>query len=65
MDIDYDRFAHIPKVYVECKKDHALTLDAQRLMAAKYKCLHVALDTDHSPFLSTPKELVEILLHAD
>jgi len=51
----------IPSTYVICSDDQALHPELQERMAAR--CTDsVTLDTDHSPFLSTPEELARILL---
>jgi len=51
----------IPSTYVYCGRDEAVHPDHQAVMAAR--CTRrVDLDTDHSPFLSMPVELAEILV---
>ncbi|MGE0878752.1 MAG: alpha/beta fold hydrolase [Acidimicrobiia bacterium] len=50
-----------PTTYVVCERDRAVLPDAQRAMAANATMTR-SIDTDHSPFLSAPGELVEILL---
>jgi pimeloyl-ACP methyl ester carboxylesterase len=53
-----ERFGRVPRVYVECLRDRALSLDLQRRMQAALPCARtIALDTDHSPFLSASGEL--------
>jgi len=48
----------IPKVYVECTQDRAISLHRQRAMADRFEFERiVTMDTDHSPFLSRPDEL--------
>jgi len=48
----------VPRVYVECTQDRAISLDRQRAMRARFDFERVVtLDTDHSPFLSRPDEL--------
>jgi pimeloyl-ACP methyl ester carboxylesterase len=55
----------LPRVYVECVRDVAVSLDHQRAMRTHLAWDRVcALDTDHSPFLSAPEALVEPLLAA-
>lgn len=57
------RFGRVPRAYVECRRDRAIPLELQRRMALDSTCPVVAsLDTDHSPFFSTPDALVEALL---
>jgi pimeloyl-ACP methyl ester carboxylesterase len=52
-----------PRFYVACERDRALTIERQRAMASRagIECV-VTLDTDHSPFYSTPDELAHHLL---
>jgi pimeloyl-ACP methyl ester carboxylesterase len=53
----------VPRVYVECLRDRAITIDAQRAMQGAAGCERVlTIDTDHSPFLSRPRELADHLL---
>lgn len=57
-----ERFGSVPRAYVECTADRAVTLSAQRAMQAVLPCGPVlTLDTDHSPFLSRPAPLAEWL----
>lgn len=56
------RFARIPRAYIECLRDNAIPIRAQRGMAASLPGTEVAtLDTDHSPFLCAPDALTAIL----
>ncbi|HEY8507238.1 MAG TPA: alpha/beta fold hydrolase [Steroidobacteraceae bacterium] len=56
-------FGRVPRVYVECLQDRAIALSLQRQMHTATPCQRVAsINTDHSPFLSRPDELAEILL---
>jgi pimeloyl-ACP methyl ester carboxylesterase len=58
-------FGSVPRMYVECARDRAMTLRSQRRMQSALPCRDViTLDTDHSPFLSRPDELVAALLRA-
>ena len=57
------RFGSVPRVYIECLRDKAIPVALQRRMARNAACDIVAsLDTDHSPFFSTPVSLVDCLL---
>jgi len=57
------RFGRVPRVYVECADDRAITHAAQRKMQAALPCRErVVLDSDHSPFFCRPDELTEALL---
>jgi pimeloyl-ACP methyl ester carboxylesterase len=52
-----------PRFYVACARDRALTIERQRAMASRAGIERVvSLDTDHSPFYSTPDELAHHLL---
>ena len=60
------RFGRIPRAYIECRRDQAIPVELQRRMARQSDCPVVAsLDTDHSPFFSTPDALVAELLRLD
>ena len=53
-----DRAGRIPRVYIECLRDRAISIAAQRRMVAARPCAKVlTLDTDHSPFYSAPDAL--------
>lgn len=54
-------FGSIPKTYIECLKDNAISIQDQRRMYRKVQCHVETLDTDHSPFFSAPEQLVRIL----
>jgi pimeloyl-ACP methyl ester carboxylesterase len=55
-------FGRVPRYYVECLQDHALSISTQRRMYQAAGISRVAtLDTDHSPFLSCPKDLAAAL----
>lgn len=56
-------FGRVPRVYVECLRDRAITIQNQRKMHANLPCREVVtMDTDHSPFYSAPEELADHLL---
>jgi pimeloyl-ACP methyl ester carboxylesterase len=55
-----ERWGRIPRYYIECARDQAITLKLQRAMQKESPCRQVfSIDTDHSPFLSAPQELAE------
>ncbi|MEH2464727.1 alpha/beta fold hydrolase [Nostoc sp.] len=55
-------FGRVPRVYIECLQDRAISISVQRQMQAALPChLAMAMDTSHSPFLSHPKVLVNNL----
>jgi pimeloyl-ACP methyl ester carboxylesterase len=56
------RFETLPRAYVECTRDRAIPLDAQRRMRELLPCDRVlTLETDHSPFFSKTTELAQWL----
>lgn len=56
------RFGSVPRSYVRCTQDHAISIQLQDLMVARQPCQRVAsLDSSHSPFLSMPREFVAAL----
>jgi pimeloyl-ACP methyl ester carboxylesterase len=56
------RYGTVPRHYIECLDDRAITIADQRRMQALQPCASVtSLDTDHSPFLSAPNDLVNAL----
>lgn len=63
VSITEERAGSVRRVYVECVRDRAISIAKQREMHAARPCERVlAIDTDHSPFLSRPKELAAHLL---
>jgi pimeloyl-ACP methyl ester carboxylesterase len=58
-----ERFGRVRRAYVKCLRDNAIPIAMQRAMIAAQPCEKVfTLDTDHSPFYSTPEELAGQLL---
>jgi hypothetical protein len=51
-----------PSSYVFTQDDNALSLAAQEVFAAKLDCPSQAIWSDHSPFLSHPQELADLLI---
>ena len=63
VSITEERAGSVRRVYIECLRDGAVPVSLQRTMHAARPCERVfELDTDHSPFLSTPDALADILL---
>ncbi|MBN8827229.1 MAG: alpha/beta fold hydrolase [Sphingobacteriia bacterium] len=56
-----EKYGSIPKIYIECIFDGGLPIEVQRKMVKEQPCKVYSLETDHSPFFSTPKKLVQIL----
>ena len=58
-----DNFGRVPRFYIECTEDRAVTPFIQRRMYEDTPCKKVyQLATSHSPFFSKPVELVETFL---
>jgi pimeloyl-ACP methyl ester carboxylesterase len=56
------RFGSVPRHYIECTLDQTIPIDQQRAMQAALPCASVAtLESGHSPFLSMPERLADIL----
>jgi len=56
-----ERWGQIPRYYVECTRDRALTPKLQREMQRQTPCRQTfTIDTDHSPFFSAPQHLADI-----
>ncbi len=61
-DISKSAFQNIPQFYIKCLRDQAVLPVFQDKMIAKLNQPTILeLDADHSPFLSNPEGLVEIL----
>jgi pimeloyl-ACP methyl ester carboxylesterase len=64
LQLTEENFGSVPRVYIECTEDKAVTPFIQRKMYTETPCEKVySLPTSHSPFFSRPKELVDILVH--
>ncbi len=58
-----ERWGRIPRYYIECARDRAITLMLQREMQKHSPCRQTfAIATDHSPFFSAKEELADIFL---
>ncbi|HMQ48659.1 MAG TPA: alpha/beta fold hydrolase [Saprospiraceae bacterium] len=58
-----ERYGSVPRYYIECTEDRAVTSFIQRKMYTETPCKKVyQMATSHSPFFSRPEELVEIFL---
>jgi pimeloyl-ACP methyl ester carboxylesterase len=56
-------FGRVPRDYIECTEDRAISIARQRRMHTALPCRRVfTLETDHSPFFSTPDALADCLL---
>lgn len=62
VDTTEENFGSVPRIYIECLRDQAITLKTQRTMRENLPCEDIrTLDTSHSAFLSAPKALVDHL----
>lgn len=53
----------VPRIYIECLQDAALTVDHQRAIRSGVAWDEVfSLDTGHSPFFSAPEQLADHLM---
>lgn len=53
-----DRWGSVPRTYIECTADRAISLAAQRAMYSLLPCQRIMMmTTSHSPFLSDPDSL--------
>jgi pimeloyl-ACP methyl ester carboxylesterase len=58
-----ENYGRVPRVYIEALQDKAITLPLQKYFQAQLPCKKViTIDSDHSPFFSRPKEVVQALL---
>ena len=63
ISISDDKYGTVPRYYIECTEDRAITPPLQQMMYKEMPCERVyKMDTSHSPFFSNPQELVDILL---
>jgi pimeloyl-ACP methyl ester carboxylesterase len=57
-----ERFGRVDKVYIHCSLDNAISLGRQRQFAAKWPLRRsLMLESGHSPFLSMPARLAQML----
>jgi pimeloyl-ACP methyl ester carboxylesterase len=54
----------IPSSYIVCGEDRAIPAELQRAMAARATDVHELPDAGHSPFLSMPERLAEVVTAA-
>lgn len=65
LSLSAERFGRVPRVYIECSEDRAVTPALQRRMLEDTPCDRVfTLPTGHSPFFSQPALLAKVLLEA-
>lgn len=62
LELTEENFGRVPRYYIECTEDKAVTPFIQRKMYTEMPCEKVySLPTSHSPFFSKPQELSDIL----
>ena len=61
VNLTNERFGCTPKVYIECTKDNAISIELQKMMCARWVCTVDSLTSGHAPFYSMPEELSEAL----
>jgi pimeloyl-ACP methyl ester carboxylesterase len=58
-----DNFGRVPRVYITCNRDRAISPSFQEKMYNNLPCEKlIKMDTSHSPFFSAPEELASHLL---
>ena len=63
LQLTEDNYGRVPRIYIECTEDKAVTPFIQRKMYTETPCEKVySLATSHSPFFSKPQELSDIFL---
>jgi hypothetical protein len=63
MRLTNENFGRVRKIYIECLQNKAVTPGQQRIMYTQTPCDKVIpMNTSHSPFLSSPQELVDHLV---
>ncbi|MTI32091.1 alpha/beta fold hydrolase [Xanthovirga aplysinae] len=62
LQLTEENYGRVPRYYIECTKDKAVTPFIQRKMYTETPCENIySMSTSHSPFFSKPVELVDIL----
>jgi len=56
--------AELPRSYIRCLRDRSLPHWLAEIVAHRLGVEELTIDTSHSPFLSRPAELAELLVHA-
>jgi pimeloyl-ACP methyl ester carboxylesterase len=60
--ISEERYGKLPRFYIHCREDRALTIGLQRALVEAVPCRTFTLATSHSPFYSDPEGLARHLL---
>ena len=60
--VSADGFGRVPRDYIVCLQDRAVSAEAQRSLIDRHGCRNTyTVDRSHSPFLSAPEELAKML----
>ena len=63
IEITEERFGRIPRTYISCLRDRAISPTIQKQMYTSLPCQKIIqMDSDHAPFFSAPQELCKHLL---
>ncbi|MFN8886472.1 MAG: hypothetical protein ACK5WF_03355, partial [Cyclobacteriaceae bacterium] len=63
LQLTEQNFGRVPRYYIECTEDKAVTPFIQQKMYTETPCSKVyKIQTSHSPFFSQPAELVNLFL---
>ncbi|MGL4632234.1 MAG: alpha/beta fold hydrolase [Leadbetterella sp.] len=63
LELTEEKYGSVPRYYIECKDDRAVTPFIQQKMYTETSCKKVyQIQSSHSPFFSKPKELCDIFL---
>lgn len=61
LELTEERFGSVPRYYIECTQDRAVTPFIQRKMYEETPCKKVfSMNSSHSPFFSQPEELTSL-----
>ena len=63
LSLSEERFGRVPRVYIECLRDRAISPAFQREMYSTMPCREVfTLEAGHMPHLCAPRQLADVLL---
>ena len=63
LKISHARYGSVPRDFIACRQDEAITYALQRQMMDAVPCENVGtLETSHSPFFSAPEAVADLLI---
>jgi hypothetical protein len=68
--VSHEAFREVPITYLLCENDHALPVEVQKVMIGRIEEAGVKVGTiescegSHSPFLSMPAKVTEVIVRA-